>query len=91
MSVKKILFLGTHGQYNIGDELLLETFLSQLGNRHEYTVNTYDEKFTLRQVGDQYKLKVFHTTQKRWHILLLPDQFYRSLPDLKSYFLADTL
>ncbi|MCP4141810.1 MAG: hypothetical protein GY755_16305 [Chloroflexi bacterium] len=69
MSVKKILFLGTHGQYNIGDELLLETFLSQLGNQHEYTVNTYDEDFTLRQVGDQYKLKVFHTTQKRWHIL----------------------
>jgi len=69
MGAKKILFLGTHGQYNVGDELLLETFLSQLGDQHEYTVNTYDTDFTLRQLRDQYKLKVFHTLQDRWHIL----------------------
>ena len=69
MCAKKILFLGTHGQYNIGDELLLETFLSQLGEQHEYTVNTYDPDFTLHQLGEQYKLKVFHTTQERWHLL----------------------
>ncbi len=63
--MKKILFLGTHGQYNIGDELLLETFLSQLGTEHEYTVNSYDPAFTRAQMGEQYKLTAFHTTDER--------------------------
>lgn len=67
--MKKILYLGTHGQYNIGDELLLETFLSQLGEEHEYIINTYDPDFTLKQLGDQYKLEVFHTTRDRFRIL----------------------
>ena len=69
MSAKKILLLGTHGQYNIGDELLLETFLYQLGDQYEYTVNSYDPDFTMRQLGEQYNLKVFHTVQGRWAIL----------------------
>jgi len=30
----KILSHGRHGQYNLGDELLLETFLSQLGSQN---------------------------------------------------------
>ena len=46
MSGKQVLFLGTHGQYNIGDELLLETFLEQLGDQHHYTINSYDPEFT---------------------------------------------
>lgn len=68
MSPKKILFLGTHGQYNIGDELLLETFLSQLGDQHEYYINSYDPEFTARQLTDKYKVQVFHTTQSRWQL-----------------------
>ena len=68
--MKKILFLGTHGQYNIGDELLLETFLAQLGNQHAYTVNSYDPEFTRKQLGDAYQLSVFHTTDERF---ILPD------------------
>ncbi len=43
---RRIVFLGTHGQYNIGDELLLETFLTQLGAEHHYVVNSYDPEFT---------------------------------------------
>lgn len=68
MNCKNILFLGTHGQYNIGDELLLETFLSRLGPQHEYTVNSYDPEFTLRQLGEEYKLTVFHTIQDRFRL-----------------------
>lgn len=60
----KILFLGTHGQYNIGDELLLETFLTQLGREHEYAVNSYDPAFTAAQLGGRFKVEVFHTTQE---------------------------
>ena len=65
MNRKKILFLGTHGQHNIGDELLLETFLSQLGDQHEYSVNSYDPDFTIKQLGESFNIKVFHTTQDR--------------------------
>lgn len=71
MSAKKILFLGTHGQYNIGDELLLETFLSQLGDQHEYMINTYDPDFTSEQLGDRFNIKVFHTIRDRIQILPL--------------------
>lgn len=65
MSGKKILFLGTHGQYNIGDELLLETFLSELGDQHQYFINSYDPAFTTDQLKDRYNVQVFHTTQDR--------------------------
>lgn len=59
-----ILFLGTHGQYNIGDELLLETFLSQLGSEHEYAVNSYDPPFTQGMLRPQFNAEAFHTTQE---------------------------
>jgi|GEM_PF-599441 len=65
MTTKKILFLGTHGQYNIGDELLLETFLSQLGNQHQYSVNSYNPAFTMAQLAGTYNVQVFHTTQNK--------------------------
>ena len=39
---RRILLLGTHGQQNIGDELLLSTFLSMLGSEHDYEINSYD-------------------------------------------------
>ncbi len=68
MNPKKILFLGDHGQYNIGDELLLETFLSQLGNKHHYYVNSYDPAFTTKQLAGKYNVQVFHTTQDKWQL-----------------------
>ncbi len=62
MKQKKILFLGTHGQYNVGDELLLETFLTQLGSEHHYFVNSYDTVFTQAQLHPKFDADVFHTT-----------------------------
>ncbi len=68
MDTKKILFLGIHGQYNIGGELLLETFLSQLGNKHHYYINSYDPAFTSKQLAGKYNVQVFHTTQDKWQL-----------------------
>ena len=58
----KILFLGTHGQFNLGDELLLETFLSQLGSEHKYAVNSYDPGFTKEMMRSKFDVDTFHTT-----------------------------
>ena len=68
MRGKRILFLGTHGQYNIGDELLLETFLEQLGDQHHYCINSYDPEFTEKQLADRYDASVFHTVDDRWQL-----------------------
>jgi polysaccharide pyruvyl transferase WcaK-like protein len=68
---KKILFLGTHGQHNLGDELLLETFLAQLGSEHQYYVNSYDPDFTFRQLHGVYQVQVFHTTNDKFDLLQL--------------------
>jgi polysaccharide pyruvyl transferase WcaK-like protein len=59
-----ILFLGTHGQFNIGDELLLETFLTQLGAEHNYAVNSYDPVFTQNAVCPRFNVEAFHTTRE---------------------------
>lgn len=58
----KILFLGTHGQFNIGDELLLETFLAQLGTQHQFAVNSYDPSFTQNAMRPKFNVESFHTT-----------------------------
>jgi len=68
MHNKKILFLGTHGQHNIGDELLLETFLEQLGTHHTYFINSYDPEFTANQLSERYDVHVFHTTNEKWRL-----------------------
>jgi len=60
----KILFLGTHGQFNLGDELLLETFLSQLGGEHQYAVNSYDPAFTQDMLKPRSNIEAFHTTRE---------------------------
>jgi polysaccharide pyruvyl transferase WcaK-like protein len=65
MHPKTILFLGTHGQYNIGDELLLETFLSQLGPHHHYLINSYDPGFTTLQLANRYHAQPFHTVEEK--------------------------
>lgn len=61
---KQILFLGTHGQYNIGDELLLETFLAQLGQDNRYAVNSYDPPFTQGMMQPKFDVTAFHTTKQ---------------------------
>ncbi len=62
---RRIVFLGTHGQYNIGDELLLETFLTQLGIEHHYVINSYDPAFTREQLAGRFDVEVIDTTRDR--------------------------
>lgn len=58
---KTVVLLGTHGQCNVGDELLLETFLDQLGPAHRYRVNSYHPQETTRQLADRFDVTVFDT------------------------------
>lgn len=66
---RRIVFLGTHGQYNIGDELLLETFLTQLGSEHRYVVNSYDPAFTRAQLASRFSVTVIDTATERGRLL----------------------
>lgn len=66
---RRIVFLGTHGQYNIGDELLLDTFLTQLGAQHHYVVNSYDPAFTRRQLAGRFDVEVIDTAGDRLRLL----------------------
>ena len=66
---RRIVFLGTHGQYNIGDELLLETFLTQLGPQHRYLVNSYDPDFTRSQLRPRFDVRVIDTGADRLQLL----------------------
>jgi polysaccharide pyruvyl transferase WcaK-like protein len=69
MKNKRIVFLGTHGQMNIGDELLLETFLTQLGAENEYYVNSYAPDFTAAQLQPRFQAEVFNTATERSRLL----------------------
>ena len=66
---RHILLLGTHGQANIGDELLLETFLDQLGSHHRYTVNSYTPDATRAGLSDRYDVEVLDTASTRIGLL----------------------
>ncbi|QWT24308.1 polysaccharide pyruvyl transferase family protein [Subtercola sp. PAMC28395] len=66
---RRIVFLGTHGQYNIGDELLLESFLAQLGRENRYLVNSYDPAFTRAQLAGRYTVEVIDTSKDRRQLL----------------------
>lgn len=68
-SGRRIVFLGTHGQYNIGDELLLDTFLTQLGPHHRYVVNSYDPDFTRAQLAGRFDVTVIDTAGDRRRLL----------------------
>ncbi len=67
----KIIFLGTHGQFNIGDELLLETFLTQIGPQHHYAVNSYDPEYTAAMLRSKFDVESFHTTKELVRFLKL--------------------
>jgi len=68
-TARRILFLGTHGQANIGDELLLTTFLQQLGHEHRYVVNSYDPERTRTQFEPDVDIEVISTSGDRWLLL----------------------
>ena len=66
---RRIVVLGTHGQYNIGDELLLATFLRQFGQQNSYVVNTYDPADTAARIGDDYSVRMIDTAGDRFQLL----------------------
>lgn len=66
---RKVLFLGTHGQANVGDELLLDTFLTELGTENTYAVNSYDPAATTSQLADRFDVTVFDTASDRLGLL----------------------
>ena len=68
-SMPRVVFLGTHGQHNIGDELLLESFLHQFGPDAHYVINTYDKEFTEAQLGDRYSFELIDTARDRFALL----------------------
>ncbi len=69
LTPRRIVFLGTHGQYNIGDELLLDTFLTQLGAEHHYVVNSYDPPYTRAQLSGRFTATVIDTARDRLKLL----------------------
>lgn len=66
---RTVLFLGTHGQFNVGDELLLETFLSQLGTENRYVVNSYAPSETAATLGSAFDVEVIDTAGDRIALL----------------------
>ena len=66
---RTILLLGTHGQFNLGDELLLETFLTQFGTEHRYYVNSYAPPETAAQLDQRFTVEVFDTAKGRLDLL----------------------
>ncbi len=66
---RTILLLGTHGQFNLGDELLLETFLAQFGAEHRYYVNSYAPPETAAQLDQRFTVEVFDTAKSRLDLL----------------------
>ena len=69
VTARRVLFLGTHGQANIGDELLLTTFLHQLGDEHHYVVNSYAPERTRAQFEPEFDIEVIDTSGDRWPLL----------------------
>lgn len=68
-TTRNILLLGTHGQSNIGDELLLETFLAGLGAENHYVVNSYSPRETAHALSDRYDVEVIDTARTRAALL----------------------
>src|ERR1017187_5439113 len=57
----KVLFIGTHGQNNLGDELLLQVFVDKLGDDiDEWYINSYQPKQTKKQLKIK-NAQTFHT------------------------------
>lgn len=69
----RILYLGTHGPFNIADDLLLETFLLQLGREHDYTVTSNNPRVTENYLRSLFKAQAIHAGRDifrfLWHLI----------------------
>lgn len=68
-SLRRVLLLGTHGQFNVGDELLLQTFLRELGTDFDYQVNSYDPASTAASIDEAFMVDVFDTASGKWRLI----------------------
>jgi polysaccharide pyruvyl transferase WcaK-like protein len=65
----KVLFIGTHGQDNIGDELLLNVFIHNLRNSiDEWYINSYEPSKTAEGINLS-NARVFHTSRDKIRLL----------------------
>jgi len=65
----KILFLGTHGQKNWGDELMLHVFVHQLSSVVDrFYINSYEPKLTADYLGRD-DVEVFNTKTDKLKLL----------------------
>ena len=65
---KSILLIGTHGQNNIGDELLLETFLYQLRKEKPNTI-FYVNSYKPDETSKTFRVVSFHTLKERFKLV----------------------
>jgi polysaccharide pyruvyl transferase WcaK-like protein len=60
----RLLFIGTHGQKNLGDELLLQVFVNKLKNNvDEWYINSYQPEIT-KDMLDMENVSTFHTRKQ---------------------------
>jgi len=73
--LKTILLLGTHGQKNLGDDLLLETFLRGLSQNVKtplkFIINSYDVSEIIEKYASSFFIDVFHTTKEMYRLPFL--------------------
>src|SRR5687767_12502003 len=66
---RRLLFLGTHGQKNWGDELLLHVFMHRLrGVADRFYVNSYDPGLTAAYLN-RPDITIFNTKTERLKLL----------------------
>lgn len=65
----KITFLSTHSQRNWGDELLLETFLTHLGKKHSYAVNTDQPELAQKKLEKRFRIETFYCPRQTWQMV----------------------
>lgn len=65
----RILLLGTHGQNNIGDEILLEAFLLQLRKINNGRVSFYVNSYQPQQTAKNFGVQTFHTLKEKGKLL----------------------
>jgi polysaccharide pyruvyl transferase WcaK-like protein len=78
----RILYLGTHGPFNIADDLLLETFLLQLGREHDYAVTSNHPRVTENYLRSLFKAQAIHAGRDMfrflWHLITSDLVFFGS-------------
>lgn len=65
----KITFLGTENPFTLGNQLLLETFLGQLGQEHHYAVGAPDPLSAAQMLQPRFDVETFHPTRQAFQFI----------------------